>query len=194
MKKGTYKRLAALGLLGQFGLRYPGGEDFLDCRLSIHRTHYHVRVRVCQHQRDGDPYYDCAMNKLLDTPAQRLIWAREKKELTQEALAKLVGVRQSTIGNLETGYRKSAKHIAKIAEVLGVDALWLVEGKGQPTREGRAGAPATEAAPRLQFVTDEEAELLDLFRCTDSDGKGAIIDVARIQPRVVLPTLIRNNS
>lgn len=64
--------------------------------------------------------------------AERLTWAREQKGLTQAALAKLVGVSQSTIGNLESGLRQSARKIANIALALDVDALWLAEGRGVP--------------------------------------------------------------
>jgi phage repressor protein C with HTH and peptisase S24 domain len=66
------------------------------------------------------------------TLAERLIWARDRKGLTQAALAKLSGVSQGTIGNLESGLRQSARKIANIADAMGVDALWLAEGKGQP--------------------------------------------------------------
>lgn len=71
----------------------------------------------------------------MKTLAERLVWAREQKGLTQDGLAKLSGVSQSTIGNLESGLRQTARKIVNIATVLGVDPLWLAEGKGksQPT-------------------------------------------------------------
>lgn len=68
----------------------------------------------------------------MKTLAQRLTWAREQKALTQEALAKLSGVSQSTIGNLESGLRLKARNILEIAQALGVDAMWLANGQGGP--------------------------------------------------------------
>lgn len=66
----------------------------------------------------------------MKTLASRLTWARLKKGLTQEELAKKAGVSQGSIGHLESGARKSSRKITAIAEALGVNALWLVEGKG----------------------------------------------------------------
>jgi phage repressor protein C with HTH and peptisase S24 domain len=64
------------------------------------------------------------------TLAERLVWARERQALTQEGLAKLAGVSQGTIGNLESGSRQSARKIVEIAAALKVDAGWLAGGKG----------------------------------------------------------------
>lgn len=71
--------------------------------------------------------------------AERLSWARAQKSLSQASLAKLSGVNQSTIGNLESGIRMSARRIANIAEALGVNALWLAEGVGSPTSDNGFG-------------------------------------------------------
>lgn len=68
----------------------------------------------------------------------RLAWAREQKKLTQAELAKLAGVSQSTIGNLEAGIRFSARRIANIADALGVSAIWLAEGIGEIRRSTAA--------------------------------------------------------
>ncbi|WP_175039939.1 helix-turn-helix domain-containing protein [Burkholderia contaminans] len=66
------------------------------------------------------------------TLADRLKWARLKSDLSQEELGKKAGVSQSTIGNLEAGTRNSARRLPQIAAVLGVNALWLAEGRGEP--------------------------------------------------------------
>ncbi|HWZ47324.1 MAG TPA: S24 family peptidase [Herbaspirillum sp.] len=82
----------------------------------------------------------------METLAKRLRWARNQKRLSQEELGKLAGVSQSTIGNLEAGTRASARKIASIAAALGVDALWLAEGKQRPAvRPG----PSIEPGPEI---------------------------------------------
>ncbi|WP_048996779.1 helix-turn-helix domain-containing protein [Burkholderia multivorans] len=72
------------------------------------------------------------------TLAERLKWARINAGLSQEELGKKAGVSQSTIGNLEAGTRSSARRLPQIANVLGVDALWLAEGLGKPNAPGAA--------------------------------------------------------
>lgn len=54
--------------------------------------------------------------------------------MTQHQLAAAAGVAQSTIGSLESGARLTARKIVAIAQALDVDALWLAEGKGSPTK------------------------------------------------------------
>lgn len=63
--------------------------------------------------------------------------AREQKGLTQEQLAKLVGVDQATISQLEAGRRAAPKWptVARLARELGVDPYELfplaVEEEGE---------------------------------------------------------------
>jgi transcriptional regulator with XRE-family HTH domain len=64
--------------------------------------------------------------------AARLIWSREQKGWTQEQLANAADVSQSTIGNLESRIRRTARKLAVIANVLDVNAYWLATGEGSP--------------------------------------------------------------
>lgn len=68
----------------------------------------------------------------MDTLRERLIFARKRKGYTQGELAAKVGCSQGTIGNLESrsGIKSqtSTSYLPKIAEELGVTALWLAEG------------------------------------------------------------------
>ena len=67
----------------------------------------------------------------MKTLASRLVEARHSSGLTQAELAKLAGLKnQSIIGSLESGYRKTSSYIPAIAQALGVNALWLSDGKG----------------------------------------------------------------
>ena len=67
----------------------------------------------------------------MKTLQERLTFARENKQMSQTALGKAIGKSQSAIAALETGRNKSSTHIAKIANVLGVSAIWLETGKGE---------------------------------------------------------------
>lgn len=67
----------------------------------------------------------------MDTLQERLIYARKQKQMSQAALGKAIKVSQSAIAALETGRNKSSTDIAKIADVLGVSAIWLETGRGE---------------------------------------------------------------
>jgi phage repressor protein C with HTH and peptisase S24 domain len=65
----------------------------------------------------------------VDSIASRLARARERAGLTQQQLANLAGVSQSTIGNIEAGLRQSRGSLPQIAEALGVRLKWLRDGE-----------------------------------------------------------------
>lgn len=62
----------------------------------------------------------------------RITWARVRLGLTQQELANKSKIAQSTIASWETGARETGRKIPALAEFLGVDPLWLAEGKGAP--------------------------------------------------------------
>lgn len=122
----------------------------------------------------------------METLAKRLIAARTEKGLSQQALATLAGVAQSTIGGLEAGTRESARKITAIADALGVSAAWLADGRGP--REPLAVPPAAPperpvTRPQLQWVNEDEAEILSLYRqCAD---KATALVVLQALPKMV---------
>jgi phage repressor protein C with HTH and peptisase S24 domain len=77
----------------------------------------------------------------MKTIAERLTDARKKREWTQQELANMAKVSQAAIGHLEAGTRKTSRSITLIAEALGVEPLWLAEGKGPRSNSGVAYSP-----------------------------------------------------
>lgn len=118
--------------------------------MGVHRQTVSRSCLNSQHQRDWILYYIRDMRTL----AERLTWAREQKKLTQEGLAKLSGVSQGTIGNLESGFRQSARKIVDIALALDVDPIWLANGSGEPKPAAAAsaalGAPVAQDSPFIR--------------------------------------------
>lgn len=66
----------------------------------------------------------------MDTFADRLRFARQHRKLSQGALARASGLSQGAISSYETGHRKSAKEIFKLAQILKVNPSWLSLGSG----------------------------------------------------------------
>ena len=64
----------------------------------------------------------------LSTLGQRLAWARNRKNLTQKALAEKVGVDQTTISLMERDMTTSPRKILYISDYLDVSPAWLQFG------------------------------------------------------------------
>lgn len=67
----------------------------------------------------------------MSTLADRIKQARKHAGLTQRELAKLVGVSQPVISQLESGENLQSVHLVKIASACRVSAHWLSAGSGQ---------------------------------------------------------------
>lgn len=74
-------------------------------------------------------YLDESYSPNMTTFGERLKEARKDRGLSQASLAKIVGLKQPTIAELESDGKGSSK-AALIAKALGVSAVWLSEGKG----------------------------------------------------------------
>jgi DNA-binding XRE family transcriptional regulator len=62
---------------------------------------------------------------------ERVRQAREHARLTQDQLAKHVGMRQQSYGDLESGKTLSSRKLTQIAIRCGVDPVWLATGEGE---------------------------------------------------------------
>jgi len=72
----------------------------------------------------------------MDTFATRLKYARKRTGLNQSELARRVGIKPQSIQYIESGSTQKSRYALKIAaNVLGVNAEWLVYGVGsiEPT-------------------------------------------------------------
>lgn len=82
----------------------------------------------------------------VDTFAERLLFARHLRGLSQSALARASGVSQSAIASYELGTRKSTQKIFRLATALQVDPVWLGMGTGPMETDRAATAPALRDA------------------------------------------------
>lgn len=134
----------------------------------------------------------------MKTLAERLASAREAKELSQQQLADKAGVGQSTIASLEAGRRFSARKITTIASVLGVNSVWLAEGRGPRDAAASPVAEVEQARPQpeklqLQWVDGNEADILSLFRrCAPAEQATALV-VLNSLPKII-PTERRGSD
>ena len=88
----------------------------------------------------------------------RLKEARLSKKLTQEQVAKQIGVAKSTFTGYEKGNSEpNMLNISKIMEVLSVDANFLFQDEVKKTAQ--------------IFANIEEKEILEKYRALDAHGK-----------------------
>lgn len=87
------------------------------------------------------------MPRPLETLAQRLVHARKKRNLSQERLAELSGLKQPDISKLEKGKMLKTTGMARLAHALALPALWLELGEGD---EPNWDAPGTQTPARQE--------------------------------------------
>ena len=106
----------------------------------------------------------------MTTAGQRIKQRREELGYTHQGeFAKLIGCRQSTLSEIESGETKlpSAKVLAKMCEVLGKTDRWIIYGE-----EGE-----------LSFPSKQEADLLGAFRGMTDEAKASLLSIITALPR-----------
>jgi transcriptional regulator with XRE-family HTH domain len=100
------------------------------------------------------------------TTGTKIRHLREKKRLSQEELAHLVGVSQVTIGNWEQG--KSIKHeyIKRLADALGAQTDYLLEEKANAMVSFNSDIATSEKGIEI-FIKTPNAFFEDLNRKMD---------------------------
>lgn len=107
----------------------------------------------------------------MNTIGARMRTIREELNLSQRDLADLAKVSQSTIGNVEAGLRDQPRKLNAIAEILGVNPLWLETGKGPIRNEVAKSEDAQFAEPR-----EEDYCLIPIYSTYGSCGNGFLND------------------
>lgn len=109
----------------------------------------------------------------MKTFAERLVWARTQKDISQEELGKRVGVSQSTIGNYEAGLRLNPRKINSLAEALEVSAKWLEEGIGSP--KGQSAAVISLASESALHKKGKTVAIKQYLEAGGAMGNGLIL-------------------
>lgn len=137
----------------------------------------------------------------MDTLADRLKAARAEASLTQQQLADLCRVSQSTIAGIERGRNtRGSLMLPRIAAVLRVNVLWLAEGRGTKRQPGNGAGPlmlgylqAKDDEPSGKALNEMTSngyrvmrtrnqaiiEVMDLMNATDDLGRQLILGAAR---------------
>lgn len=99
--------------------------------------------------------------------AQRLKLARSLKYDTATAAAEALGFKQQTYLPYESGLTGFSRHAPRLAERLGVELLWLTQGKGPMKKGGRhpvleifesiAPERHTQAVEYLKFLAAQQS-------------------------------------
>lgn len=78
----------------------------------------------------------------------RLKRARKNAGLTQVELAERAGIKQASVSEIERGLTRSSGHLIKLAQVCGVDPVWLSDGTGSP--EGKHSQNQDKPTPTIE--------------------------------------------
>jgi len=116
------------------------------------------------------------------TFGDRLTAAREAAGMTQDALAKRLGVKKSTVRNWEDDLSEPrANRLSMLAGLLNVSMMWLINGEGE-------GVENPDAEPLTADMTDIILEIREL----KSDLHAKAEQMARLEKR--LRTMLTSGS
>lgn len=86
----------------------------------------------------------------------RLKHARRYAHLTQSELAERAGIKQASISEIERGLSRTSGHLVKLAQICGVNPLWLAEGVG-PAFDGEED----DTQPQAMSAADMVRQMLE---------------------------------
>ncbi|GAB7533662.1 transcriptional regulator AlpR [Pseudomonas sp. 3A(2025)] len=88
----------------------------------------------------------------------RLKYARKQAHLSQSELAERAGIKQASVSEIERGLSRTSGYLVKIAQICGVNPVWLAEGSGVPGND--PAAPAPHAADTASHSVDQVRSML----------------------------------
>lgn len=106
------------------------------------------------------------------TIGARIRYLRKLRGLSQRDLAKLVGISQPSISDLEGDVSKepSAQTLLRMAAVMDANPSWIMDGTGDPLQ--------------VEFSEDQAAnEMVALMGQMTSDTKAALLAAARVMAK-----------
>lgn len=114
---------------------------------------------------------------------ERLRAAREAHGSKKIDVARAANVAPSTVTDWESGETTmiDGEHLISVSMFLGVSASWLITGHGAMKPVASIAQP--DRQPRLQRVTHDEDELLDLYRSCGIKSQQLLLTIARNMPR-----------
>jgi transcriptional regulator with XRE-family HTH domain len=101
---------------------------------------------------------------------KRIKQRRDMLRLSQEDLAREVGISQEMISKVEKGLAQTTRSLPLIAHVLKVNALWLQTGEG---------VPDLDYSPTFEDSNPIIKELTKLIKSTDKRGQEKILLAAK---------------
>jgi HTH-type transcriptional regulator, cell division transcriptional repressor len=108
------------------------------------------------------------------TFGDRLTAAREAASMDQEALAKRIGIKKSTLRNWEDDLAEPrANRLSMLAGILNVSMMWLINGEGE-------GVGSPEAEP----LSTDMTEIILEIRAMKSDLHAKAEQLARLEKRL----------
>lgn len=101
------------------------------------------------------------MKPASSTLSERLVQAREQRDLKQDKVAALARMTQQSYSDLERGVSKRTTRIGSLSHVLAVDAYWLETGEGSPTQRVIG---VSDAVGDYEVISDQERALIYAVR------------------------------
>lgn len=141
--------LIDLQLLSGCLLRTEEGNQVLKNR--VHAAPPYVNTHIVEHRDTFLQRYGSTSNNRAMEYKDRIKAARRHAKLTQAQLAKLVGIDQASISDLERGRSARSSYNASIAKACGVSAIWIESGAGQMIGETEQSNVRDIVQPNMMF-------------------------------------------
>lgn len=93
---------------------------------------------------------------VVNTLQERLVFARKLRGFSQAELARRAKCRQSTIGNIESGFRKTLRDLVGVARALDVSPDWLADGRGHAPEP--SSTLKQDKAGKARYATHQELQ------------------------------------